>query len=129
MKLIFKLWIFIVLFFILYAAYSIEMTVQYEQVHKAIFSSYGIPSHIEYLPEGPKGILFGVVAQTVSDYVPENESCRDNCILAQDLTEAIGYQLIAAVDAVWAIFFLACIFLLLFMRKEDKEKGYIYNGV
>lgn len=57
----------------------------HESAHVEIFRSYGVVSHIEYFSSFPD-------LATVPTYHPER--CTGNCVLAHDLNEVVGYQLI-----------------------------------
>lgn len=60
----------------------------HEQVHVAVYKSYGIESEVHYLKNFPD------FTTTVSynDYV---EKCTDNCKLANNINEAVSYPLMA----------------------------------
>jgi hypothetical protein len=63
----------------------IGLGVMHEEVHKAIFASYGIDSQIYYFKEFPDFV-------TIATNVTQGQ-CNDSCLLAHNLNEVIGYPL------------------------------------
>ena len=55
----------------------------HEQVHKQIFISYGINSHISYFADFPDFTT-----------TPDKPCPNDTCILANNINDVIGYHLI-----------------------------------
>ncbi len=71
---------FYIMIFLVMGGYFIH---QHESVHQTIFNSYGIKSEIKHFEK------FGV-----SLTIPEKACPTEECNLAHNINEAIGYQLI-----------------------------------
>jgi hypothetical protein len=80
---------------------SYGITLIHEQVHIQIYESYGIKSQMYLLPEFPNAYV-----------LPESSCPTDNCILAHNINEVVGYTAQA---------FLAALGFLLIFYKLSKE--------
>jgi len=72
------------LFLIIFFLGFIALGYMHEAVHQEIFESYGISSQINWFRDFPD-----ITTSTTSD----PSACVDECILAHNVNEAIGYPL------------------------------------
>lgn len=87
--------LFLTIFFFIYIG-NYFIVYAHEQVHVAIFNSYHIESevHINY---------FILTGYTSVDLVEYELKCNEECMLAHDIAEAIGYHLLGFYYAIWFI--------------------------
>ena len=71
--------IFLVCMFVLF---GFGLIVNHELVHKEIFSSYGIDSKISY-----------GLSEAITTPLGNYSQCTDNCQLAHNINESVGYHL------------------------------------
>lgn len=74
---------------ILFIASVVAGTLQHENVHKAIFTDYGIKSTVKY--SWFRGIFTGTMGVTSAVY--DSKECSDSCKLAHEINEVISYNL------------------------------------
>lgn len=92
-EVIFKFCVFLLFAFMIYLSF----TFQHESAHKEIYRTYGIDSEIHVNPN----ILSSQKAYTKATSGVEN--CSDNCVLAHNINEIVGYHLAVFIDLI--IFF------------------------
>lgn len=76
----------------------------HEQVHVAIYKSYGIESRVEYFKNFPDLTTYA-----------EKPCPTDSCILANNLNEAITYPL----TAFYLLIFMGLFFMIVIMEEKD----------
>ncbi len=84
----------------------------HEQVHVEINKSYGIESKVEYLSHFPDFVT-----------IPERPCLPDNCRLAHNLTDAIGYHLLVLYAVFGYGLFVIVLILELNLLLKVKELG------
>lgn len=85
----------------------------HEQVHVAIFKSYGIDSEVEYFPEGRR---FDFITR------PEKPCPSEGCILAHNITDAIGYHILpiwAGLVVIFPIFIIKLVEILETLKEKN----------
>jgi len=95
------------LFAILGVLFFVFFGIMHEQVHVAIYESYGIPSHIEYFSHFPD---FVTVADTPCEY--------DTCVLAHNINEAVGYHAMVF----YALIFIGLLFIMSILEDNRGKK-------
>ena len=91
--------IFMVVFFL----GTIGIGVMHEQVHVAIYSGYGIESHVEYLSHFPNFVT-----------IAEEPCPTEMCQFAHNLNEIISYPLLV----VYIVFGIFCEILIILKEEE-----------
>ena len=97
----------ILTFMILGVVLYFFLSYMHEKVHEAIFDSYDIPSKIHLVKEFPD---FATSVSTL-DY---KEKCNDNCKLAHNINEAVGYPAMA----IFLLLFFGFLYVLVFLSRR-----------
>ena len=90
---------FTVLFFIFGALLFACSVYYHELAHSEVFRSYNIESTTHY------GSGKSYVSPNATQYY---KNCNENCILAENMVDVIGYQLMS----LWALIFLCVLFII-----------------
>lgn len=101
---------FLLIFLVLGYASGVVMVYVHEQVHIAIYESYGVRSEM-------KINFLTLSGSTSADKIESQEKCKDNCRLAHNINEVVGYHLNGIV------FILICLFVLSLITKKEREDG------
>ena len=98
-------------FGVLFILGLVGLTYLHEQVHIAIYSSYGIESHAEYFKYFPKFVT-----------IPESNCPTEMCSALNNLNEIVGYPLMVF----YVVFGLGLFFIISLLEKEKyiKESRY-----
>ena len=92
---------FVVVFFLGY----IGLGYMHEQVHVEIFRHYGIESQVEYFSHFPNLVT-----------IPEANCPTEECLLANNINEAIGYPL----TVLYCVFGIFCWIMIILKEEELK---------
>ena len=83
-------WSLLSVFFVLSNFFLIAA---HEETHRTIFEHYGIDSDVRWFSNGFE----------IATY-PEDNSCSGNCVLAQNITDIIGYLFMSLYNCCYSLF-------------------------
>lgn len=86
----------LILFIILSYTFCMTYVVVHEQVHQAIFRSYGVPSEVTIN-------YFTMSGST--EAINHIELCDSNCELAHSINEIVGYNLATLIFVITILFY------------------------
>ncbi|MFW6129817.1 MAG: hypothetical protein ACOC56_01460 [Atribacterota bacterium] len=95
----------------------------HEKIHRVIFGNYGIESETNYL-------LMKGSAYTRPNQTQYDEKCTENCRLANDLSEVVGYNVSVIMFSMWCGLISIMAFIVFFeivKRRYENGKYARYN--
>jgi len=91
------------MFMVVFFLGTFGIGIMHEQVHVAIYSGYGIESHVEYLSHFPNFVT-----------IAEEPCPTEMCEFAQNLNEIVGYPLIVF----YVVFGIFCEIMIILKEEE-----------